>query len=61
MYRRLSILLRAAGYEFLRQGKGSHEIWWHPKTSQTLSIPYNIRNPNTANGILRKAGLPKAF
>jgi len=40
-------LLRAAGCLLVRQGKGSHEIWHSPITKR--------------NGILRLAGLPKAF
>src|SRR6476646_10748179 len=28
-YRDLTRLLRAAGYEFKRQGRGDHEIWWN--------------------------------
>jgi hypothetical protein len=28
-YRDLTRLLREAGYEFKRQGRGDHEIWWN--------------------------------
>jgi HicA-like toxin of HicAB toxin-antitoxin system len=47
--RQLRDLLSAAGCTFVRQGKGSHEIWHSPISR------------HTANAILRQAGLPKAF
>jgi len=31
-YRDVIQLLKAAGYEFKRQGRGDHEIWWNPQT-----------------------------
>jgi predicted RNA binding protein YcfA (HicA-like mRNA interferase family) len=61
VYRRLSRLLRQAGCEIVRQGKGSHEIWRSPTTGRTFSVPRNIKKTTTANGILQQAGLPKAF
>ena len=42
LYRRLTRLLRDAGYEPERQGKGSHEIWYSPLTDRTFSVPANI-------------------
>lgn len=61
LYRRLSRLLREAGCELRRQGKGSHEIWYSPTTGRTFSVPTNIASQRLANEILRQAGLPKAF
>jgi hypothetical protein len=54
-------LLRAAGCAFVRQGKGSHEIWHSPITGRNFAVPINIPSRHTANAILRQAGLPKAF
>lgn len=39
-------ILLDGGCQLLRQGRGDHEVW---------------DSPHTANGILRDAGLPKAF
>ena len=48
--------------QFVRQGKGSHEIWFSPITNRTLqSCPRNTVKVHTANGVLKDAGLPKAF
>lgn len=59
--RTLRDLLQTAGCTFVRQGKGSHEIWHSPITQQHVAVPVNIPSRHTANAILRQAGLPKAF
>lgn len=61
LYRDLTRMLRDQGCTFVRQGKGSHEIWFSPVTRQHFAVPSNINKPATANAILRQAGLPKAF
>jgi len=53
--------LRTAGCTFLRQGKGSHEIWYSPITKRNFPVPVGVASRHTANAILRQAGLPKAF
>jgi hypothetical protein len=40
---------------------GSHEIWYSPTTRRKFSVPRNMKMVHTANGILKSAGLPKAF
>jgi len=59
--RELRELLRAAGCTFVRQGRGSHEIWYSPITRRNFAVPVGIPSRHTANAILRQAGLPKAF
>lgn len=59
--RALRDMLKAAGYVFVRQGKGSHEIWHSPITLQNFPVPIGIPSRHTANAILRQAGLPKGF
>ncbi len=61
LYRDLTKLLTEAGCTFLRQGKGSHEIWFSPITNRKFTVPKNTIMVHTANGILKDAGLPKAF
>ncbi len=53
--------LKEAGWEFLRHGKGDHDIWHNPGTGQKVTVPVKLLSRHTANGILRDAGLPKAF
>ncbi|HJW80266.1 MAG: type II toxin-antitoxin system HicA family toxin [Microvirga sp.] len=59
--RALRELLREGGCTFVRQGKGSHEIWHSPITGRNFAVPVHIPSRHTANAILRQAGLPKAF
>jgi hypothetical protein len=54
-------LLRDAGCRFERQGKGDHEIWFSPISSRSFPVDSSIRSRHTANGVLKQAGLPKAF
>jgi predicted RNA binding protein YcfA (HicA-like mRNA interferase family) len=54
-------LLRDAGYELKRQGRGDHEIWWHPRTGIRVTVDRKLKSRFTANGILKEANLPKAF
>jgi hypothetical protein len=53
--------LREAGCWLDRQGKGDHEIWYSPHTERKFPVDNKIKSRHTANGILKQAGLPKAF
>ncbi len=52
--------LKKAGFEFDRQAKGSHEIWYNPITKRRTTIPNHpgveIRK-GTLKAILEQAGL----
>ena len=54
-------LLREAGCSVVRSGKGDHEIWQSPMTTRHFPIDHAIKSRHTANGVLKQAGLPKAF
>jgi hypothetical protein len=60
-YRDVIRLLREAGYEFKRQGRGDHEVWWNAKTGVHVTVDRKLKSRFTANGILKEAGLSKAF
>jgi hypothetical protein len=60
-YRDLVARLKASGYEFKRQGRGDHEIWWNPQTKVSVTVDRKLRSRITANEILKEAGLPKVF
>ena len=54
-------ILIAAGCWAHRRGRGDHEIWKSPRVAKPLTVPDVIKSRHTANGILKDAGLPKAF
>ena len=59
-YKPLRKLLLAAGCEFVRHGKGDHEVWRSPN-GQFFAVDRGGTSRHTANAILKDAGLPKAF
>ena len=52
-------LLKQAGCVLVRNGH--HPIWHSPLTDRNFPVPHRIKSRFTANGILKQAGLPKAF
>jgi hypothetical protein len=54
-------LLRDHGCYPVRTGKGDHEIWYSPISGLNFPVDGAIKSRHTANGVLRQAGLPKAF
>lgn len=54
-------LLREAGCSPIRSGKGDHEVWHSPVTDRHFPVDHKILSRHTANGILKQAGLGKAF
>lgn len=54
-------LLKKARCRVERQGKGDHEIWFSPRTGRRFPVNHKIQSRHTSNGILKQAGLPKAF
>ena len=59
-YPELARRLRAAGWQIVPGGKGSHEKWRHAGSGRTLIVP-RTESRHTANEVLKDAGLPKAF
>jgi predicted RNA binding protein YcfA (HicA-like mRNA interferase family) len=57
----LKNLLRKSGYVFWRSGRGDHEIWRHDETGRKVVVDNAIKSRHTANGVLKQAGLAKAF
>jgi hypothetical protein len=54
-------VLRRVGCEFVRAGRGDHEIWRSPTTGALLVIDDGMKSRHIANQVLKAAGLPKAF
>ena len=61
LYPELVRLLEEAGCQFVRQGKGSHEIWYSPITDARFTVPRNTVIRHTANAVLKQAGIAKQF
>jgi hypothetical protein len=61
LYRALASILKDAECVAVRQGKGSHEMWFSPVSGRHFIVPSNISSQRLANEILKQAGLPKAF
>ncbi len=57
----LKKLLRSSGCEFVRSGKGDHEIWFSPIAKRHFTVDNKIRSRHTANAVLKQAGLQKTF
>ena len=55
-YKDVESLLRAAGYEREKGGKGSHEKW-SCEDKPTLIVPRGLKSRHTANAILKDAGV----
>jgi len=53
--------LRENGCQFVRHGKGDHDIWWSPIAGKRFAVDNKIMSRHTANGILKQAGLKKRF
>lgn len=54
-------MLRDNGCYPARTGKGDHEIWYSPINGLNFPVDNTIKSRHTANGVLKQAGLPKAF
>ena len=54
-------ILRENGCQFVRHGKGDHDIWYSPISDRRFPVDAKIKSRHTANGILKQAGLEKAF
>lgn len=58
-YPQLRAIMLAHGCEFVREGKGSHEIWQSPLSGMRFSVPVTIVAKPTVNAILRQAGIDR--
>lgn len=60
-YRDLIAILLAKKCIFVREGKGSHEIWFSPVSGLNFTVPKTTKSRHMANEVLKQAGLKKAF
>ena len=55
--RELKRILLDNGCQFVRQGKGDHEIWFSPITNLHFTVDAGTRKRFTANSVLKQAGI----
>ncbi len=56
----IKILKKELGAYYVRNGKGSHEIW-KTRDGLPVTVPRNCYVRTTANEVLKQAGLNKRF
>ncbi len=54
-------LLKQFGCEFVRHGKGDHDIWFSPISSRHITVDTKIKSRHTANAILKQSGIDYRF
>ncbi len=59
LYTQLVEILRDVVCTFVRQEKGSHEIWHSLINQKNFSVPFTIKSKPTGSAILKQAGLSK--
>jgi predicted RNA binding protein YcfA (HicA-like mRNA interferase family) len=63
-YREIVKRLKELGFQFDRQARGSHEIWFNPSSRRYTTIPNHPGDmpQGTLRAILKQAGVtPEAF
>lgn len=63
-YRQIVKRLKELGFQFNRQARGSHEIWYNPAINRSTTIPNHPGDmpEGTLRAILKQAGIsPEDF
>jgi len=55
-YRDVVARLREGGFEFKRQGRGDHEIWWNPRTQVRVTVDKKLPTKSS-----RMLAFPRPF
>ena len=59
-YNELTKLMKQAGWQFCRNGNGSHKIWRHPERPNKIAVPDHGSkeiDPGLVRGIKKQAGI----
>jgi len=54
-------ILHESGCNFVRHGKGDHDIWYSPITDLPITVDGEIKSRHVANGIMKRAGIDHRF
>lgn len=61
-YKELAKKLRRLGCEELREGRGSHRVWYNPENDHTVAVPdWGSRDlaAGTVRAIIRELGISR--
>ena len=59
--KKLRAVMKQFGCEFVRHGKGSHDVWKSPFTIKPIAVPTKIKSRHMANEILKESGIDYRF
>ena len=59
--RQLKAILAEHGCEFVRHGKGDHQVWQSPINGHRFIVDGAIPSRHLANTVLKQAGIAKKF
>ena len=54
-------LIRENGCQFIRHGKGDHDLWYSPITKRNFTVDGKIKSRHTANAIMKQSGINYKF
>ena len=54
-------ILKENGCNFVRHGKGDHDIWHSPINNKNFTVDGKINIRHVANGIMKQAGIKFRF
>ena len=54
-------ILKLNGCEFVRHGKGDHDIWYSPINGKNFTVDSKIKSRFTANAIMKQSGVDHHF
>lgn len=54
-------ILKTNGCEFVRRGKGDHDIWYSPMNQRHITVDSKIKSRHTANAIIKQSGINYHF
>lgn len=59
--KRVRELLLGHQCQFVRHGKGDHDIWYSPITDRHVTVDTKIKSRHTANAIMKQSGIEFRF
>ncbi len=59
--KKVRVILIENGCNFVRHGKGDHDIWYSPITNRNITVDGKIKSRFTANEIMKQSGISYRF